>query len=458
MEKLGPTGHRVGRRLRELRQVRGFTLGDLEERLREMGRPILLSALSKIEKGQRRVDVDDLVALALALDVSPNLLLLPSPATSDTEVRLTESRSLASATAWSWAVKDRPPPTSARTIFISYSHRDTAWATWIAGCLAEAGFEVGFDSWDVAPGTDIGAYLVDRINQAACMVVLASESYLTSRWTDLELNLARDKELPILPVSVDDAAHDNGPLSHHNSVRIDVDSEIAAKKTLLTAVSKLGIRPRPAEAKPVFPSASTRSITRLFPRQRTLVACDIEGAHSRTSPALAALRADMYDLLETALLACNITEDVRDPLIDRGDGVLVAVHPTDAVPKTLLLNTFVPELSAALVEHATRHPDRGFRLRVAIHSGEVHFDRQGAFGEDIDIIYRLLDAHPLRDLQRMSDARLVLAVSNDIHRTVVRHAYDGIDPHAFTAFEVAYRTQRLVGWLMVPTDMARITR
>jgi hypothetical protein len=54
---------------------RGFTLGELEEKLRELGRPIPLPALSKIEKGQRRVDVDDLVALALALGVSPNLLL-----------------------------------------------------------------------------------------------------------------------------------------------------------------------------------------------------------------------------------------------------------------------------------------------------------------------------------------------------------------------------------------------
>ena len=67
MEALGPTGARVGRRLNELRRERGLTLGDLADKLKELGRPILLSALSKIEKGQRRVDVDDLVALALAV-------------------------------------------------------------------------------------------------------------------------------------------------------------------------------------------------------------------------------------------------------------------------------------------------------------------------------------------------------------------------------------------------------
>jgi hypothetical protein len=42
------------------------------------GRPILPSGLSKIEQGQRAVDVDDLVALAIALQVNPNALLLPA--------------------------------------------------------------------------------------------------------------------------------------------------------------------------------------------------------------------------------------------------------------------------------------------------------------------------------------------------------------------------------------------
>jgi hypothetical protein len=47
----------------------------LSDRLAEVGRPIVPSGLSKIELGNRRVDVDDLTALAAALDTIPNDLL-----------------------------------------------------------------------------------------------------------------------------------------------------------------------------------------------------------------------------------------------------------------------------------------------------------------------------------------------------------------------------------------------
>ncbi|BBZ00544.1 hypothetical protein AWC04_15035 [Mycolicibacterium fallax] len=37
------------------------------------------NGISEIENGLRRVDVDDLIALAVALDVSPAVLLMPNP-------------------------------------------------------------------------------------------------------------------------------------------------------------------------------------------------------------------------------------------------------------------------------------------------------------------------------------------------------------------------------------------
>ncbi len=104
---MGPSGLRVGERIRDLRQSHGLTLHQLAERLVSLDRPIDLSALAKIEKGQRRVDVDDLVALALALRVSPNWLLLPSDA-SDGRVELTAGFGTTGSDAWLWALRDRP--------------------------------------------------------------------------------------------------------------------------------------------------------------------------------------------------------------------------------------------------------------------------------------------------------------------------------------------------------------
>lgn len=47
-----------------------------DSRRRELGRPILPSGLSKIEQGDRRVDVDDLVALATRTGINGADLLV----------------------------------------------------------------------------------------------------------------------------------------------------------------------------------------------------------------------------------------------------------------------------------------------------------------------------------------------------------------------------------------------
>ncbi|MFL6126230.1 hypothetical protein [Actinophytocola sp.] len=167
------------------------------------------------------------------------------------------------------------------------------------------------------------------------------------------------------------------------------------------------------------------------------------------------MRDDMYDLFEAALLACKITEDLREPFINTGDGVITLVRPVDGVPKTLLLHTFVPVLSEMLAEHGIVHPNRKFRLRVAIHSGDVHFDRQGAFGEDLDLAFRLLNSPELKSRLQQTGAPLVLAVSDHIHRSVIRHGYDGIDGRTFEPLiRLEMADQRHTGWVQVPAEAA----
>jgi hypothetical protein len=101
-----PTSERVARNIAELRKARGgLTLRDLNIRLREVGRPILPSGLHKIESGDRRVDVDDLVALAVALDVTPTRLLMPATATRK-QVQLTSKVRGSERTVWAWAAGD----------------------------------------------------------------------------------------------------------------------------------------------------------------------------------------------------------------------------------------------------------------------------------------------------------------------------------------------------------------
>lgn len=88
--------------VRELRRQRDHTVRSLSALLGQLGRPILPSGITKIEDGTRRVDVGDLVALAVALGVHPNRLLLPVDDTTD-EVALTPAVRAATAPAWNWA-------------------------------------------------------------------------------------------------------------------------------------------------------------------------------------------------------------------------------------------------------------------------------------------------------------------------------------------------------------------
>lgn len=84
---LGPVGGYV---IRNISLLRGrLTYKELSERLDQLGRRIPELGLSRIERGNRRVDADDLIALAIALDVSPAELLLPSDAGPDDEIELT---------------------------------------------------------------------------------------------------------------------------------------------------------------------------------------------------------------------------------------------------------------------------------------------------------------------------------------------------------------------------------
>ena len=99
----------VARNVGELRGRRQFSVRDLSRRLEELGTPMLASAISKIENGQRKVTVDELVALARALNVSPVRLLLPGkPDTSGDSAAANARREWEWHAMWRWAVGEEP--------------------------------------------------------------------------------------------------------------------------------------------------------------------------------------------------------------------------------------------------------------------------------------------------------------------------------------------------------------
>jgi transcriptional regulator with XRE-family HTH domain len=107
----GPTSARVAANVRRIRRDRELTTAALSQRLAELGHPIADTGITKIEKGQRRVDVDDLVALAAALGTTPTRLLLPEvdiPNPGASFVLTPGLEKMRIDDAWAWAYGERP--------------------------------------------------------------------------------------------------------------------------------------------------------------------------------------------------------------------------------------------------------------------------------------------------------------------------------------------------------------
>lgn len=193
------------------------------------------------------------------------------------------------------------------------------------------------------------------------------------------------------------------------------------------------------------------------PQPRTILAVDVEGSTLRTNTAKARYRSVMYEFLDAALREAGIDEQAREEFIDCGDGALVLIRPVSHAPKTLLLDTVLPRLSALLSAFAAREPEHRFRLRAVLHAGEVHFDERGCYGAAVDLAFRLLDAAGTKRELVAADMPLVVVASDHIYDSVVRHHYHGIDPAAFVPSvrtRVAGRIHR--GWTWPVPPLAEV--
>lgn len=189
------------------------------------------------------------------------------------------------------------------------------------------------------------------------------------------------------------------------------------------------------------------------PVYRTVLAFDVEGSTGRNNRGKAFLRELMFEVVTAALEACGIGAQDCDAVVHRGDGVLALIRPTDHAPKTLLLASVMPTVRLLLDAHNRERPDEPLRLRAVLHAGEIVHDRHGTFGETLDVAFRLLDAPPVKQALRDTAAPLVLVVSDDVHRSVVRHDYAGIARPAFRlAVAVEVGGSCWSGWLHVPGE------
>lgn len=147
------------------------------------------------------------------------------------------------------------------------------------------------------------------------------------------------------------------------------------------------------------------------PREVTFVALDIVGFGRRDSEDQARLRRRLFSAVKV----------IRQRLIsygvlDRGDGVLVLLP--GATDTMRLLGVALPDLANRIAAgNREPHGDKMI-LRCVIHKGLAQRDRWGWVGEDVNLVFRLLDSRTLKLRLLRGDQRspLTVALSEAVYR------------------------------------------
>jgi len=185
---------------------------------------------------------------------------------------------------------------------------------------------------------------------------------------------------------------------------------------------------------------------------RAVLAVDIEKSSGRGNTALMDNRRTLRRLLEAAFDRAGVAWEAC-ARHDLGDGLCVTAPA--GTRKAVLVHPLVDELAGLLRAHNAqdRDPATRFRLRAALHAGEVGLTADGhAVGAPLETLARLLDAPPLRTaLERAPrTVPVALLMSRHFYDDTVRHGYDGIDPDTF--HEVGFTVKEFTAdaWLHTP--------
>jgi hypothetical protein len=140
--------------------------------------------------------------------------------------------------------------------FVTYNHRDEAWAVWIAHELEAAGYRVRIQVWDFRPGANFMAAMDRALGECTQTIGVLSPDYLgsvfaTAEWTAAYRQALLGRERGFVPVRVAecDAAPLLGPLVYIDLVGVAEDE---ARRRLLAGLGQDVARQL---GRPEFPGA-----------------------------------------------------------------------------------------------------------------------------------------------------------------------------------------------------------
>jgi hypothetical protein len=182
----------------------------------------------------------------------------------------------------------------------------------------------------------------------------------------------------------------------------------------------------------------------------TLFAVDIAGFTSpdRDDDIRLYLHKELYEMLERAFDGSGIPW-ARCFHEDRGDGALIVVPPGVACKGII---DPLPERLRGLIRRHNHVSCKaaGIQLRAAAHIGPVEHDDHGFVGSDINLLFRMLEARPLKRALAGSGAELALIVSDDVYRSLVCRYPSLVSPDAFQRVKFQVKYTRASAWTYLP--------
>lgn len=185
---------------------------------------------------------------------------------------------------------------------------------------------------------------------------------------------------------------------------------------------------------------------------RAVLAVDIEKSSGRGNVPLVRNRETLRSVLSEACARGGVDWEAC-ARADLGDGLrLVAPAGTR---KASLVHPLVHALADLLTAHnsAARDAATRFRVRVALHAGEVCLMPGGEVaGTPLETLARLLDAPAAREALAAAPwpVPLSLLMSQHFYDETVRHGYEGIDPGQFHRVDVEVKELATHAWLHTP--------
>jgi hypothetical protein len=160
------------------------------------------------------------------------------------------------------------------------------------------------------------------------------------------------------------------------------------------------------------------------------------------------LHEQLYEILEKAFDYADVpwNQCFHE---DRGDGVLVVVPPSIAYRG--IIDPLPERLRGLIRRHNHVSCDAaGIQLRAAAHVGPVDYDGHGFVGSDINLLFRMLEARPLKRALSGSSAELALIVSDYVYSTVICRYPSLVSPEAFRSVRFQIKYTRARAWIYLP--------